>query len=133
MRTIDFAVWAMACLAGLGSASAQTPVYKCANQYSDTPCPQAVVVNANDARSSTQKLQTDASTKNTAAAGKDLEKKRLGQNAIAVKKAPLQASKKAPPEPKKAPLVVLKKPKLQTKEKLDAFVGQVPQTKKASP
>lgn len=133
MKMIKHAVLVIFFCASLGSASAQTPVYKCANQYSDTPCPQAVVVNANDARSSTQKLQTDASTKNTAAAGKDLEKKRLGQNAIAVKKAPLQASKKAPAEPKKAPLVVLKKPNLQTKEKSDAFVGQVPQTKKASP
>ena len=133
MKMIKHAVLVIFFCASLGSASAQTPVYKCAIHYSDTPCPQAIVVDASDTRSSTQKLQADASVKSTAAAGKELEKKRLTQNAIAAKAAPLQRTNKTRPEPKKAPLVVLKKPKLQTKEKSDAFVGQVPQTKKASP
>ena len=133
MRKIRFAVLLIFFCAGLGSASAQTAVYKCANQYTDTPCPQAVAVKADDARSSTQKSQADASTKRTAAAGKELEIKRLEKNAKATKTAPAQLASKTPPEPKKEPLVVLKKPKLQTKEKSDAFVGQVPQAKKASP
>jgi hypothetical protein len=133
MRKIQCAVLVVFFFAGLGSASAQTPVYKCANQYSDTPCPQAVEVKADDARSSTQKSHADASTKRTAAAGKELEKKRLAENAIATKAAPPQRTSKTLPEPKKEPLVVLKKPKLQTKEKSDAFVSQVPQAKKASP
>ena len=133
MRKIRFAVLQIFFCAGLGSASAQTAVYKCANQYTDTPCPQAVAVKADDARSSTQKSQADASTKRTAAAGKELEIKRLEKNAKATKTAPAQRASKTLPEPKKEPLVVLKKPKLQTKEKSDAFVGQVPQAKKASP
>jgi hypothetical protein len=133
MRKIQVAVLVIFFGAGLGSASAQTAVYKCANQYSDTPCPQAVAVKADDARSSTQQSQADASTKRTAAAGKELEKKRLAENAIATKAAPPQRTSKTLPEPKKEPLVVLKKPKLQTKEKSDAFVSQVPQAKKASP
>lgn len=133
MRKIRLAVLVIFFVVGLSSASAQTVVYKCANQYSDTPCPQAVTVKANDARSSTQKSQADASTKRTAAAGKELEKKRLAENAIAAKAAPPQRTSKTRPEPKKDPLVVLKKPKLQTKQKSDAFVGQVPQAKKASP
>ena len=120
-------------VASLGSASAQTAVYKCANQYSDTPCPKAVEVKADDARSSTQKSQADAYTKRTAATGKELEKKRLAENAIAVRAAPPQRASKTLPEAKKEPLVLLKKPKFQTKEKSDAFVGQVPQAKKASP
>lgn len=133
MRKIRLAVLVIFFVVGLSSASAQTAVYKCANQYSDTPCPQAVTVKANDARSSTQKSQADASTKRTAAAGKELEKKRLAENAIAAKAAPPQRTSKTRPEPKKEPLVVLKKPKLQNKEKSDAFVGQVPQAKKALP
>jgi len=133
MRKIQCAVLVVFFFAGLGSTSAQAPVYKCANQYSDTPCPQAVAVKADDARSSTQKSQADASTKRTAATGKELEKKRLAENAIAAKAAPPQRTSKTRPEPKKEPLVVLKKPKLQTKEKSDAFVSQVPQTKKSSP
>jgi hypothetical protein len=133
MRKIQCAVLVVFFFAGLGSASAQTPVYKCANQYSDTPCPQAVEVKADDARSSTQKSQADAYTKRTAASGKELEKKRLAENAITAKAAPPQRTSKTRPEPKKEPLVVLKKPKLQTKEKSDAFVSQVPQAKKASP
>jgi HD superfamily phosphohydrolase len=108
-------------------------VYKCANQYSDTPCPQAVVVNTDDARSSTEKMQADASTKNTAAAGKELEKKRLAQNAVSVNKAPKPQARKARPEPEKKPLVLLKKPKLQSKEKSDAFVSQVPPAKAIPP
>lgn len=133
MRKIQCAVLVGFFFAGLGSASAQTPVYKCATQYSDTPCPQAVEVKADDARSSTQKSQADASTKRTAATGNELEKKRLAKNAIAAKAAPAQRASKTLPEAKKEPLVLLKKPKLQTKEKSDAFVGQVPQAKKALP
>ena len=63
MRKIQCAVLVIFFCAGLGSASAQTPVYKCANQYSDTPCPQAVAVKADDARSSTQQSQANAATK----------------------------------------------------------------------
>lgn len=133
MRKIQCAVLVIFFGAGLGSASAQTAVYKCANQYSDTPCPQAVAVKADDARSSTQKSQADAATKRTAAAGKELEKKRLAENALAAKAAPIQRASKPPPKPQKAPPVALKKPKLQTKEKSDAFVGQVPQAKGITP
>jgi hypothetical protein len=86
-----------------------------------------VAVKADDARSLTQQSQADASTKRTAAAGKELEKKRLAENAIATKAAPIQRTSKPPPKPQKAPPVALKKPTLQTKEKSDAFVGQVPQ------
>ena len=103
MRKIQYAVVVTFFCAGLGSASAQTLVYKCANQYSDTPCPQAVAVKADDARSSTQQSQADASTKRTAAAGKELEKKRLAENAIAAKAAPIQRTSKTLPEPKKEP------------------------------
>ena len=133
MSKIQCAVLVVFFFVGLGSASAQAPVYKCANHYSDTPCPQAVEVKAVDTRSSTQQSQADAYTKRTAAAGKELEKKRLAENAMAAKAAPPQRISKTRPDPKKEPLVVLKKPKLQTKEKSDAFVGQVPQAKKASP
>ena len=133
MRKIQCAVLVIFFGAGMGSASAQTAVYKCANQYSDTPCPQAVVVNTDDARSSTEKLHADASAKNTAATGKELEKKRLAQNAVSVKKAPKPQTRKARPEPEKKPLVLLKKPKLQSKEKSDAFVSQVPPAKAIPP
>jgi hypothetical protein len=133
MRKIQCAVLVVFFFAGLGSASAETAVYKCVNQYSDTPCPHAVEVKADDARSSTQKSHADASTKRTAAAGKELEKKRLAENALAAKAAPIQRASKPPPKPPKEPPVALKKPKLQTKEKSDAFVGQVPQVKKALP
>ena len=126
MSKIQCAVVVTFFCAGLGSVSAQTLVYKCANQYSDTPCPQAVAVKADDARSSTQQSQADASTKRTAAAGKELEKKRLAENAMAAKAAPPQRISKTRPDPKKEPLVVLKKTQASNQREVRRFCRPSP-------
>lgn len=58
------------------SATAQK-VYRCGSSYSQTPCPDAIVVNVDDARSSTQKDESDTRVQHEAAAADAMEKKRV--------------------------------------------------------
>jgi uncharacterized membrane protein len=71
-------------------ASAQT-VYKCANTYSDTPCPQGVAVSTADPRSPAQKAQTDQATVKAAALAGQLEKTRRADEVAAQRRADSQA------------------------------------------
>jgi hypothetical protein len=57
------------------------PTYKCGNSYSQTPCPDAVLVNTEDRRTSAQKLQTDQATQRDARVADAMEKARLQQEA----------------------------------------------------
>ena len=41
---------------------AAQPVYRCANTYSDRPCPGGATIDVDDSRSTAQKAQTDAAT-----------------------------------------------------------------------
>jgi hypothetical protein len=54
-------------------------VYKCGSNYSQIPCEEAVKVNAADARSSSQKSDTDKATVRDMQAAKAMEKERLAQ------------------------------------------------------
>lgn len=56
-------------------------IYRCGSEYSQVPCPEAVVIEADDPRSSSQKLQSDAMVQRNAAAARALEKTRLEQEA----------------------------------------------------
>jgi hypothetical protein len=72
------------------TASAQT-VYKCANTYSDTPCPQGVAVPTADPRSPAQKAQTDQATAQAQALAGQMEKTRQADEAAAQRRADSQA------------------------------------------
>ena len=66
-------------------ASGQT-VYRCGTEYSQTPCPGAVVVDASDSRTPAQKAQTDAATAQAARSADKMEKDRLAsEKRLAVK------------------------------------------------
>ena len=66
-------------------ASGQT-VYRCGTEYSQTPCPGAVVVDASDSRTPAQKAQTDAASAQAARSADKMEKDRLAmEKRLAVK------------------------------------------------
>jgi hypothetical protein len=62
------------------NSSAQL-TYKCGNSYSQTPCPDAVLVDTEDRRTSAQKLQTDQATQRDARVADAMERARLQQEA----------------------------------------------------
>lgn len=75
-------------------AMAQTQsqnIYKCGNNYGDTPCPQGVAVPTADPRSPAQKAQTDQATINAKSLGGELEKTRLASEAAADRRSQFQA------------------------------------------
>jgi hypothetical protein len=59
-------------VSGSASALAQV-VYRCANLYSDTPCPGAVPIDASDSRTPEQKAHSDHATRQTAALADRME------------------------------------------------------------
>jgi len=62
------------------TATAQV-TYRCGNSYSQTPCPDAVIVNTDDKRTAEQKAQTDMATQRGAKTADAMEKARLQQEA----------------------------------------------------
>lgn len=64
-------------LCGITTGASAEEVYRCGNAYSQKPCPDAVVVDVQDARSKTQKTESDAAVQREAAAGNAMEKARL--------------------------------------------------------
>lgn len=74
---------ALLCAASAGwmhPAGAQA-IYRCGDSYSQRPCPGGKVVDADDARSASQKSQTDQAVRRDAKAAEALEKARLKEEA----------------------------------------------------
>ena len=84
-------------------ASAQN-VYRCGSSYSQNPCPDAVVVDAQDSRSQTQKVEADAKTRRETAQVLAIDKAREKEDARQrAAQAKLAAEhKKSASKPKKA-------------------------------
>lgn len=78
-----FATFFIAGYALSTGATAQN-VYRCGNSYSQTPCPDAVVVDVEDTRSTSQKKDSDTRVRHDAATADALEKKRLQEEAQAL-------------------------------------------------
>ena len=73
---------ALSCaLAALSSLATAQVSYKCGNSYSQTPCPDAVVLDKTDQRTSAQRAQADLATQRDARLAKTMEKARLQQEA----------------------------------------------------
>jgi len=73
---------ALSCaLAALPSLATAQLSYKCGNSYSQTPCPDAVVLDKTDQRTSAQKTQADQATQRDARLANTMEKARLQQEA----------------------------------------------------
>ena len=62
----------------LSTAAAQN-IYRCADSYSQTPCPGGILVDVADKRTSAQKAQADAATNRDAQSADAMEKARLQQ------------------------------------------------------
>ena len=107
---------------------AQT-VYKCGNTYSQLPCPDATVINA-DQRTRAQKAQADQATARDARAATAMENARLQQEkadlAANTPKAPAKAASAS--KPRKSEL----KKKKKKKTDADTVVARSPATKKAA-
>lgn len=78
MRISGIAIVFVAACALSTGATAQK-VYKCGSTYSQTPCTDAVQVNADDARTAAQKKESEKATSRDMQAAKSMEKKRLAE------------------------------------------------------
>lgn len=111
-----------------GPAVLAQTIYKCGNNYSQSPCPGGTAVDANDPRTPAQKTQADKSTAETARAAGRLERERLAaQKAQAAPASTKLAVMTAPKEPASAPRTQSAKPKKPTPE---YFTAAVPLDKK---
>ncbi len=61
----------------LGPFAIGQTIYKCGNVYGQSPCPDGVVVDANDSRTPAQKAQADAATALAARSADKLERERV--------------------------------------------------------
>jgi G3E family GTPase len=64
-------------LATLGTAAFGQKIYRCGSEYSQVPCANAIVVEADDARSAAQKVQSDAMIQRNTTAARAMETTRL--------------------------------------------------------
>lgn len=106
MRNLfKFATFFIAICAISTGAIAQKIVYRCGTTYSQTPCDGAVPVNADDARSKTDKLEADKATQRDMQRAKDMEKVRLKEEkeALAQGKAASKTATKDAAKPKSEP------------------------------
>ena len=87
---------AMAC----APLSAQT-LYRCGNEYRDTPCPNAIALDARDPRTLAQSAQAERQTAKDAALAQQMEKSRLQAEAAAAKRQQAQAQWEAAQEKKR--------------------------------
>ena len=125
---LDALLMLTACLVA-GSAAAQT-VYKCGNTYSQLPCPDAAVINA-DPRSGAQKAQADQATARDARIASAMEKARLQQEKadLAANTPPARpAIENSASKPRPGAMKKSKKDKKQT----DALVVRSPSRKAAT-
>ena len=76
-----FAILLIAISAISTGAIGQNSVYRCGSSYSQFPCPDADVVNVQDARSQAQKMQADAAIRRDTATGNAVQSERLAQEA----------------------------------------------------
>lgn len=76
------------------------PIYRCGSSYSQTPCANGQQIQADDARSASQKQQADQATRRDADLARALEQDRLAQEKRAAAEQPV--ARVAPPVPQAA-------------------------------
>jgi hypothetical protein len=104
----------MMCLGAL-AANAQ-PVYRCGSEYSQSPCPQANVVDAADARTEAQRAEARRVAADEKRLGAQMEHDRVAMQA-AQKPGGAASLSGAPPPPKHAEHTRAKKLKLKKDKK----------------
>lgn len=109
-------------------------IYKCGNNYSQTPCPGASTLNLDDARDTAQKQQSDAATHRDHSLAAALEKDRLAQEKIAATRPPVAepvAAVKAAPQSDDGVVHKITPKRIGPKHhKPKAFIAEVPGSEK---
>jgi len=80
--------------------TAQT-LYRCGNAYRDTPCPNAITLDARDPRTPAQSAQAERQIAKDAALAQQMETARLQAEAAAAKRLQAQAQREAAQEKKR--------------------------------
>jgi hypothetical protein len=96
-KNLSAALLCMLVAGWIHPAGAQA-IYRCGDSYSQKPCPGGKVVDVDDARSASQKSQTDQAVRRDAKAADAMEKERLKEEA---RPAPVAMPPAKPPEPAK--------------------------------
>jgi hypothetical protein len=109
-----------AALAGWVLPAAAQPIYRCGDSYSQQPCPGGKVVEVDDARSASQKAQTDQAVRRDAKAAEALEKARLHDEAK-----PAQVLL-PPAKPQDAPVKSVAAPTLKKPDQFTAVAPKKP-------
>ena len=89
----------------LAMACAQLPaqtLYRCGNEYRDTPCPSGLTVDVRDPRTAAQKSEAQSLTAKEGALAQQMEKARLHSEAVAATRMQAQAQREAAQEKKRA-------------------------------
>lgn len=114
-----------------------TTVYKCANSYSQTPCPEGQAITLNDGRSEAQKQQAQAASRQDAKLANTLEKDRLSQERLltkeqtAAKSKPSNSNTSKADAPKQTQATVITPKRVKPPGYKPAqFVAEVPGTRK---
>ena len=125
ISTLKAIVLMVACTLSVAAIAQKT--YKCGNTYSQLPCPDGVVVNTDDQRTSAQKMQADLATRRDAKAADAMEKARLSQEKrdLAANMPPSKTSQPAASKKTVAKQITKKK-----KKAPEYFTAQVPGAKK---
>jgi hypothetical protein len=90
MRFVPLGGLVLASLIFCAAASAQT-LYRCGNEYRDTPCPGGKAVDTQDPRTPEQRAQTLQASAKEAALAEKMERSRLAAEATAAKRMQAQA------------------------------------------
>ena len=89
----------------LATLCAQLPaqtLYRCGNEYRDTPCPNGVAVDARDPRTAAQRSEAQSLTDKEGALAQQMGNSRLQSEAVLVKRLQAQAQREAAQEKKRA-------------------------------
>ncbi len=124
INTIFATVFIAAC-AICTDASAQK-VYKCGASYSQTPCPDAVTIHAEDTRSQAQQIDSKKVIARDVAAANAVEKARLKEEKIAAKQMQSDTPKDHAINSKGKEKTDLKEKKKTTKKKGAEFFTATP-------
>lgn len=128
ISTLKATVLIVACTLSVAAVAQKT--YKCADSYSQLPCPGGVVVDTNDSRTSAQKVQSDLATRRDAKTADAMEKTRLAQEKryLAANAPTLKAASVKNPQ-KTVPKQATKK----KRKGPEFFTAQAPGVKKKPP
>jgi hypothetical protein len=107
------------------SGAGAQQIYRCGDSYSQTPCPDGVVIDATDGRTKAQKTQTDLATERAERTAVAMEKARLQQGKATVAHAPKVKAKASAPASKN------RNSQAKKKKESEYFTVQIPGKKAA--